>query len=59
MSTGHKHKNSESVSKNIRFPHSLIEEIEQTKDPLITFSAWVKAACEEKLAAEKAKNQQR
>jgi hypothetical protein len=51
--------NNESAKKNIRFPHSLIAEIEETKDPLVPFSAWVKAACEEKLAREKAKNQQR
>jgi hypothetical protein len=51
--------NNESAKKNIRFPHSLIAEIEETKDPLVPFSAWVKAACEEKLERDKAKNLQR
>ena len=52
MSTGHKHKNSESVAKNIRFKHELIEQIEQHKDPLIPFGAWVQQACREKLERE-------
>lgn len=49
MSTGHKHKNSESVAKNIRFKHELIEQIEQSKDSLIPFGAWVQQACKEKI----------
>ncbi len=53
MSTGNKHKNSESVAKNIRFKHSLIEQIEESKDPLIPFAAFVQQACREKLAREK------
>jgi hypothetical protein len=47
MSTGNL--NSKSERKNIRFELDLLEAIEQAKDPLIPFSAWVKAACREKL----------
>lgn len=52
MSTGFKHKNAESVAKNIRFKHELIEKIEQHKDSLIPFGAWVQQACREKLERE-------
>lgn len=46
-------KNSNSEKKYIRFEHSLINKIEETKDPLITFSAWVKQACRDKIEKEK------
>lgn len=49
MSTGNLNNNNLSSKKNIRFEHDLIELIEQAKDPLIPFSAWVKQACRDKL----------
>ena len=52
MSTGSLNNNNLSSKKNIRFEHDLIEQIEQAKDPLIPFSAWVKQACREKLNGE-------
>ena len=49
MSTSNVNSNNKSSKKNIRFEHDLIEQIEQAKDPLIPFSAWVKQACRDKL----------
>ncbi|GLT14999.1 MULTISPECIES: YlcI/YnfO family protein [Vibrio] len=49
MSTGNVNKNSQSVKKNIRFEHELVEAIEKNKNELVPFSAWVKQACREKL----------
>ena len=49
MATGNK--NNKSDRKAIRFPHDLIEQInEQSKKENTNFSAWVLAACREKLA---------
>ena len=49
MATGRN--NNCSKLKNIRFPHELIEQInEQSKKENTNFSAWVMAACREKLA---------
>jgi wyosine [tRNA(Phe)-imidazoG37] synthetase (radical SAM superfamily) len=52
MSTGNLNSNSQSAKKNIRFEHDLIEAIENHKDELIPFAAWVKQACREKLERE-------
>ncbi len=52
MSIQQKNNNNVSSKKNIRFDNELIAEIEQAKDPLIPFSAWVKQACREKLRRE-------
>jgi hypothetical protein len=52
MSTSKVNINNQSAKKNIRFEHELIEAIEDHKDPLIPFSAWVKQACKEKLERE-------
>jgi hypothetical protein len=41
--------NNQSRKVNMRFEHDLVEQINNTKDELIPFSAWVKAACKEKL----------
>ena len=49
MSTSTVNSNNKSSKKNIRFEHDLIEQIEQAKDPLIPFAAWVKQACRDKL----------
>jgi hypothetical protein len=49
MSTSNVNSNNKSSKKNIRFEHDLIEQIEQAKDPLIPFAAWVKQACRDKL----------
>ncbi|WP_363322473.1 YlcI/YnfO family protein [uncultured Gilliamella sp.] len=49
MATGYK--NNKSFTKGIRFPHDLIEQIdEQAKKENTNFSAWVIATCREKLA---------
>ncbi|MCO6537701.1 MULTISPECIES: YlcI/YnfO family protein [unclassified Gilliamella] len=49
MATGNK--NNKSDRKAIRFPHELIERIdEQSKKENTNFSAWVIATCREKLA---------
>lgn len=49
MATGNK--NNKSDRKAIRFPHELIEQIEeQAKKENTNFSAWVIAICREKLA---------
>ncbi|MFQ1055099.1 YlcI/YnfO family protein [Gilliamella apicola] len=48
MATGYK--NNKSFTKGIRFPHELIEKIdEQSQKENTNFSAWVIAACREKL----------
>lgn len=52
MSTLNTNTNAKSSKKNIRFEHELSEAIEQHKDPLIPFAAWVKQACREKLERE-------
>lgn len=44
--------NDYTAKKNIRFEHQLIDDIEKIKDPLISFSAWVKEACREKIKKE-------
>lgn len=49
MSTHDLNNNGLSSKKNIRFEHDLIKLIEQSKDPLVPFSAWVKQACRDKL----------
>lgn len=49
MATGNK--NNKSDRKAIRFPHDLIEQIdEQAKKENTNFSAWVISTCREKLA---------
>ena len=49
MATGNK--NNKSNRKAIRFPHDLIEQVEeQSRKENTNFSAWVIAACREKLA---------
>lgn len=53
MSTGNLNVNSQSIKKAIRFEHELVNEIEEHKNSLIPFSAWVKEACKEKLEREK------
>lgn len=53
MSTSNVNNNNKSSKKNIRFEHDLIEQIEQAKDPLIPFAAWVKQACRDKLNGDK------
>ncbi|MFQ1006954.1 YlcI/YnfO family protein [Gilliamella apicola] len=48
MATGNK--NNKSNRKAIRFPHDLIEQVEeQSKKENTNFSAWVIGACREKL----------
>lgn len=44
--------NNKSRKVNMRFDHDLIDDINNHKDDLIPFSAWVKAACREKLDRE-------
>lgn len=54
MATGRN--NNSSKLKNIRFPHDVIEQIdEQAKKENTNFSAWVIATCREKLAKSKKK----
>ncbi|WP_337927157.1 YlcI/YnfO family protein [Xenorhabdus griffiniae] len=59
MATGHK--NNKSGYKGIRFPHELIEEINDSveaskpSNSSANFSAWVIDACERKLKSEKRK----
>lgn len=55
MSTSNSNTNSKSVKKNIRFENELVEAIENHKDSLIPFSAFVKAACREKIERESTK----
>ena len=45
--------NKKSSKKNIRFEHELIMEIEAIKAKGVSFSAWVKQACNEKVIQEK------
>lgn len=52
MSTLNANTNAKSLKKNIRFEHELAEAIEDHKDSLIPFAAWVKQACREKLERE-------
>lgn len=52
MSTLNTNTNAKSLKKNIRFEHELAEAIEDHKDSLIPFAAWVKQACREKLERE-------
>ena len=48
-------KSNKSTPKNIRFENELLEEIEEHKNQLIPFAAWVKQACREKLENDKGK----
>ena len=41
--------NNQSITKGIRFKRGLINDIEDHKDALIPFGAWVQMACEEQL----------
>lgn len=45
-------KNNYSTMKNMRWEYSLLEQIDEHKDELIPFAAWVKQACREKLERE-------
>nr|WP_225741533.1 YlcI/YnfO family protein [Rouxiella badensis] len=59
MATGYK--NNKSLTKGIRFPHDVIDEIEasiereRTESPDASFSSWVLDACGRKLKAERRK----
>ena len=43
-----------SQTKQIRFEHELLEQIEAHKDPLIPFSSWIKQSAREKMQRERA-----
>lgn len=55
------HINSKTVYKGIRFPHDIVNGIDQSldrekfNDPSISFSSWVLDACNRKLQAEQHK----